>query len=427
MAARSSSAPGPSGVPYKVYKQCPKLLVRLWKILKVFWQRGKAAPQWRSAEGIWIPKEENASTIEQFRVISLLCVEGKIFFKIVSQRLMEFLLKNGYIDTSVQKGGSPRSTRMLRTHRSGESVDPGGKGDQRRPRRTLAGSYQRLRVHSPQAVKEALTRHHVPETICNLILDYYNSFRLRVSSGTVTSAWQRLEKGIITGCTISVSLFVLAMNMIVKSAEVECRGPMSRSGTRQPPIRAFMDDLTVTSASVPGCRWLLQGLQRLILWARMSFKPAKSRSLVLKKGKVADRFRFLTLEGSQIPSVTERPVKSLGKIFDSSLKDTAALQQTRNDVTNWLIAVDKSGLPGKYKTWMYQHGILPRILWPLLVYEVPMTTVEALERTISQFLRRWLGLPRSLSNIALYGHYTKLQLPSAACPRSSRLHVPGRS
>ncbi len=171
-----------------------------------------------------------------------------------------------------------------------------------------------------------------------------------------------------------------------------------------------MDDLTVTSASVPGCRWLLQGLQRLILWARMSFKPAKSRSLVLKKGKVADRFRF-TLEGSQIPSVTERPVKSLGKIFDSSLKDTAALQQTRNDVTNWLTAVDKSGLPGKYKTWMYQHGILPRILWPLLVYEVPMTTVEALERTISQFLRRWLGLPRSLSNIALYGHYTKLQLP----------------
>ncbi len=63
MAARSSSTPGPSGVPYRVYKQCPKLLVRLWKILKVFRQRGKAAPQWRSAEGIWIPKEENASTI----------------------------------------------------------------------------------------------------------------------------------------------------------------------------------------------------------------------------------------------------------------------------------------------------------------------------------------------------------------------------
>ena len=36
--------------------------------------------------------------------------------------------------------------------------------------------------------------------------------------------------------------------------------------------------------------------------------------------------------------------------------------------------LDKSGLPGKYKAaWIYQHGILPRLLWPLLVYDVLIT------------------------------------------------------
>lgn len=65
-------------------------------------------------------------------------------------------------------------------------------------------------------------------------------------------------------------------------------------------------------------------------WARMSFKPAKSRSLVLRKGKVADRFRF-ALGETTISSVTERPVKSLGKIFDSSLKDSAAIKQAKCD------------------------------------------------------------------------------------------------
>ena len=40
-----------------------------------------------------------------------------------------------------------------------------------------------------------------------------------------TSEWHKLEKGIITGCTISVILFALAMNMLVKSAEVQCREP----------------------------------------------------------------------------------------------------------------------------------------------------------------------------------------------------------
>ena len=37
--------------------------------------------------------------------------------------------------------------------------------------------------------------------------------------------------------------------------------------------------------------------------------------------------------------------------------------------------------------------------------------MESLEKTISQFLRRWLGLPRSLSSIALYSKATKVQLP----------------
>jgi len=53
-----------------------------------------------------------------------------------------------------------------------------------------------------------------------------------------------------------------------------------------------MDDLTVTTTSVPGSRWFFQGPEKLIIWSRMNFKPAKSRSLVLKRGKVVDRFRF---------------------------------------------------------------------------------------------------------------------------------------
>lgn len=71
----------------------------------------------------------------------------------------------------------------------------------------------------------------------------------------------------------------------------------------------------------------------------------------------------------------------------------------------------KSALPRKFKAWIYQHGILPRLLWPLLIYEAPITTVEGLKRTTSQFLCSWLRLPKSLSSNAHYGHTNKLQLP----------------
>lgn len=44
-------------------------------------------------------------TLSQFRIISLLSVEGKIFFGIVAKCLADFFIKNGYINTSMQKGG----------------------------------------------------------------------------------------------------------------------------------------------------------------------------------------------------------------------------------------------------------------------------------------------------------------------------------
>ncbi|KAL7848404.1 hypothetical protein AOLI_G00231220 [Acnodon oligacanthus] len=91
--------------PYKVYKTCPKLLLRLWKILQIFWRKGKIPEQWRVAEGVWIPKEENSTQLDQFCIISLLCVEAKIFFSAISKSLWTYLTKNTYIDTSVQKGG----------------------------------------------------------------------------------------------------------------------------------------------------------------------------------------------------------------------------------------------------------------------------------------------------------------------------------
>ena len=103
--------------------------------------------------------------------------------------------------------------------------------------------------------------------------------------------------------------------MIVKSAEIECRGPMMKTEVRQPPIRAYMDDLTVTTTSVMGSRWILRSLEKLIAWARMKFKPAKSRSFVMKKGRTADNFRF-PLSGTTIPTLSEYPLKSLGKYIE---------------------------------------------------------------------------------------------------------------
>ncbi|XP_052260987.1 uncharacterized protein LOC127865138 [Dreissena polymorpha] len=105
--ARAASAPGPNAIPYKVYKMCPLLLKRLMRLLKVVWRKGDVPEAWKEAEGIFTPKERNSKTVNQFRTISLLNVEGKIFFAILARRLKSFLTGKAYINTSSQKGGVP--------------------------------------------------------------------------------------------------------------------------------------------------------------------------------------------------------------------------------------------------------------------------------------------------------------------------------
>ena len=60
-----------------------------------------------------------------------------------------------------------------------------------------------------------------------------------------------------------------------------------------------------------------------------------------------EKVRF-TVAGETIPILNEKPIKSLGKTFNSSLKDTAGKQKTIKDLQEWLTKIDKSGLPGRF-------------------------------------------------------------------------------
>jgi hypothetical protein len=44
-----------------------------------------------------------------------------------------------------------------------------------------------------------------------------------------------------------------------------------------------MNDMTIKTKSATGTRWILKGLEQLMKWARLQFKPNKSRSLVLRR------------------------------------------------------------------------------------------------------------------------------------------------
>lgn len=119
----------------------------------------------------------------------------------------------------------------------------------------------------------------------------------------------RLERGIITDCWIS-TIF-----LVVKSSKIKCQSPLSVSGTCQP-LRAYMDDLTMTT-SVTG-EGRLRRLRKVM--TDQNLNQRNHGPQLQKNGHIIEKFWF-TISGITIPKLKEKPIKSLDKIFNNSMKD----------------------------------------------------------------------------------------------------------
>lgn len=399
--ARTASAPGPNGIPYKLYKNTPDVLRFLWKLMRTIWQKKTIPKVWRRAGGVLIPKEKEAETISQFRPISLLNVEGKMFFSVMAQRISAYLLNNQYIDTSVQKAGISGFPGCLE-HSSmiwhQIQAAKARKDDLHVVFLDLANAFGSV---PHELLWTAFEFFHIPGHITALVKSYFQDLQFCFTTTEFTTTWQCLEVGIMAGCTVSPLAFTMAMEVIIRASKWVVSGQRLNPSARLPPLRAYMDDITTLTTTVPCTRRLLRKLQENISWARMRIKPSKSRSISIVKGVLSDLKFFIGEE--PIPTVSERPVKSLGRWFDASLRDKEQVAQLQRDIHDGVQAIENTELPGKLKIWCLQFGLLPRVLWPLTLYEVPISTVERMEKGISNYIKKWLGVPRCLTSTALYG------------------------
>ena len=164
----------------------------------------------------------------------------------------------------------------------------------------------------------------------------------------------------MVGCVISPLLFVLAMELILRGAANTSKGVMKNEHLTLPPSRAFMNDITILVPSQISADGLLQRYYDLFTWARMKAKPKKSRSLSFVGGSVGEI--HFKIGGYKIPTVREKPVKSLGRLYSIPLTDRHRGTEVLKVALKGLKSIDKTCLPRKMKAWCYQHGLLPRLL-----------------------------------------------------------------
>ena len=116
-----------------------------------------------------------------------------------------------------------------------------------------------------------------------------------------------------------------------------------------------MENPTITTDTHIHARWILTALNETVAWARMAFKPRKSRSLIIKIGKITEQFQLMVQE-EKILSTIGHTIKCLGKRYDETLCDRTNISRIEQQVFEGMRNIDKICLPRTFKAWIYQHG-----------------------------------------------------------------------
>ena len=131
---------------------------------------------------------------------------------------------------------------------------------------------------------------------------------------------------------------------------------------------------------------------------------------MITSGNIIDTAPF-SVNGQKIPSIHENPVKILGRCIDVSLSDATPIDNFIQQCNEGLVSIDKSFHRGIHKLWILQHLLIPRLRWPISIYEVSPSTVLKLEQKISTYARKWLKLRPSISTLCLYSDITPCPMP----------------
>ena len=109
-----------------------------------------------------------------------------------------------------------------------------------------------------------LQHYHVDGHIQKIITSYLNGIQLWFTIADPFTRWQTLEKGAVTGCTVSMALFIMAMNLLINAAQRETRGPKTVQGSIFHLAKGYMDDLTFTTTTHIQARLMLTALTDVV-------------------------------------------------------------------------------------------------------------------------------------------------------------------
>ena len=269
-------APGPDGIPPEALQaDSDETATALLPLFKKIWNKGEFPHDWKEGHLVKLPKKGDLSNCNNYRGITLLSIPGKVFNRILLERIKEAIDK------------------QLRDEQAGF-----------RKNRSTIDQIASLRIIVEQSLEwnsdliinfldyekafdsidraslwKILRHHGIPEKVVNLIKNMYEGTSCRVvHEGQVTDSFN-IKTGVRQGCLLSPFLFILAIDWLMKETTKGRRNGIQWTPWTQLEDLDFADDLALLSHTHDQMQGKTSSLDILSKSVGLKIHPGKSKIL----------------------------------------------------------------------------------------------------------------------------------------------------
>ena len=306
-----ATAPGEDMIMYEMLNHPPDNAKKfLLKIMNKIWETGILPKDWKISIIVPVKKpNKDAFQATSYRPIALTSCVCKLMEKMINTRLVWHLESKGLI-SPCQFGFRKNRPTLDPLLRLTNQIQQGFA----KQCQTIGVFFDLEKAYDTTwrfGVLKQLHKMGIRGRMVKFIQSFLSDRLIKVRVGNTLSQPFMQEEGVLQGSVLSVTLFSVAINNILKEVA--------------PPVKCFLfvDDLAIYSTgydAVSTCRYLQRSINSITKWAdNNGFKYLSVKSVAMRftRSRRVEEIPTLTLKGDILPY--EKEVKFLGMILDAKL------------------------------------------------------------------------------------------------------------
>lgn len=398
-------ASGEDGVTFEMIKACMNVMDNV--ILTMFnnilssgqfpesWSRGMLLPLYKSG-----PKENP----NNYRGISLLPALGKVFTKLLNNRITEFVINENIVseEQAAYRKGYSTIDQIFTLHSVVQKYLVKPKG---RFYVIFVDFSKAFDSVSHSHLMYVLIQNGIHGSILKTIRDMYDKLKSCVKMQDGRTDYFECKIGTRQGCMLSPLLFSIFINeLVLMLKNYDCKGTYVDENASNIMMLMYADDVAEGGDTVFRLQSMIDSLEQFSVKWGLDVNLAKTKIVVFRTGGMLKKVEKWFYKGSPVDVV--KMYKYLGVVFPYNLKWETAVKTLATQAKKALGMLYRyskvcNGFPFWSAMYLFDTMIVPIMLYGSEVWG--FKHYKVLEDVQISYCKQLLGLPKHAPNLVALG------------------------